>query len=70
MDDVKLCCRRSPSLFEFMSGQADKFKAEREPSREGGREGEGGGGGLVKQLVMAGGKMTKCWKKKTPVDCY
>ena len=45
MDDVKLCCWQSPSLFEFMSGQADKFKAEREASREGGREGEGGGGG-------------------------
>ena len=62
MDDVKLCCRRSPSLLEFMSGQADKLKAEREAGR-GGREGDGGSG----EAAMAGGKKTKGGKKKTAV---
>ena len=33
---MKLCCRWTPSLLEFISGQAEKLKAEREAGKEGG----------------------------------
>lgn len=29
MDDVKLCCRRNPSLLTHIQGQADKIKADK-----------------------------------------
>jgi hypothetical protein len=58
VEDVKLCCRRTPSLLEFISGQADKLKAEREAGREGG--GATGDSG-------AGGKKTKGGRKKTAI---
>ena len=35
MEDVKLCCRRTPSLLEFIAGQADKLKAEKEAGKKG-----------------------------------
>ena len=53
MEDVKLCCRRTPSLLEFIAGQADKLKAEKE------------GGGATGESV--GGKKTKGGRKKTAV---
>ena len=62
MEDVKLCCRRSPSLLEFMSGQADKLKAEREAGREGGKEGAGGSSEAATGTNVAG-KKTKGGKK-------
>ena len=58
-EDVKLCCRRTPSLLEFISGQADKLKAEREAGKEGG--GATGDSGTA----TAGGKKTKGGRKKT-----
>ena len=57
MEDVKLCCRRTPSLLEFIAGQADKLKAEKEAGKE--------GGGATEESV--GGKKTKGGRKKTPV---
>ena len=35
VEDVKLCCRRTPSLLEFIGGKANKLKAEREAGKEG-----------------------------------
>ena len=35
MEDVKLCCRRSQSLMEFISGESEKLRAARD---EGGEE--------------------------------
>ena len=58
-EDVKLCCRRTPSLLEFISGQAEKLKAEREAGKEGG--GATGDSGAA----AAGGKKTKGGRKKT-----
>ena len=66
MEDVKLCCRRSPSLLEFMTGQADKLKAEREAGREGGKEG-GGGSSEATAGTNLGGKKTKGGRKRTAV---
>ena len=63
MEDVKLCCRRTPSLLEFMTGQADKLKADKETGKEGGRE---GGGGLGVPSTGAG-KKTKGGRKRTAV---
>ena len=57
VEDVKLCCRRTPSLLEFISGQADKLKAEREAGKEAG--GESG--------AAVGGKKTKGGRKKTAI---
>ena len=59
-EDVKLCCRRTPSLLEFISGQADKLKAEREAGKEGG----GATGDSAATLV---GKKTKGGRKKTTI---
>ena len=42
-DDVKLCCRRNNDLLEYMTGQIDKMKSEKERRGEG-RGGEGRGG--------------------------
>ena len=70
MEDVKLCCRRSPSLLEFMTGQADKLKAEKEAGKEGGKEGGGGGGGGSSEATAGtnlGRKKTKGGRKKTAV---
>ena len=36
-EDVKLCCRRSPSLLEFIGRQSDSLRAAREGGEEGGR---------------------------------
>ena len=60
VEDVKLCCRRTPSLLEFISGQADKLKAEREAGKE-------GGGATGESGAAAGGKKTKGGRKKTAV---
>ena len=60
MEDVKLCCRRTPSLLEFISGQADKLKAEREAGKE-------GGGATGESGTSAGGKKTKGGRKKAAV---
>ena len=60
MEDVKLCCRRTPSLLEFISGQADKLKAEKEAGKE-------GGGAIGESGAGAGGKKTKGGRKKTAV---
>ena len=49
MDDVKLCCRRSPSLLEFISGQSDKLRA----SKEGGEEGRRKGGKKAQKEATA-----------------
>ena len=60
MEDVKLCCRWTPSLLEFITGQADKLKAEK----------EGGGATGESRTAAAGGKKTKGLKggrKKTIV---
>lgn len=59
MEDVKLCCRRTPSLLEFMTGQADKLKADKETGKEG-----GGGSG---EPSTGAGKKTKGGKKRTTV---
>ena len=60
VEDVKLCCRRTPSLLEFIGGKADKLKAEREAGKE-------GGGATGKSGAAAGGKKTKGGRKKTAV---
>ena len=49
MEDVKLCCRRNPSLLEHIQNQADKIKADKAGvavSEEGGSEGKDEGGGV------------------------
>jgi hypothetical protein len=61
VEDVKLCCRRTPSLLEFISGQADKLKAEKGAGKEGG--GATGDSGAA----AAGGKKTKGGRKKIAV---
>ena len=33
MEDVKLCTRRSPSLSDFIAGQADKLKVQKEGTK-------------------------------------
>ena len=60
VEDVKLCCRRTPLLLEFISGQADKLKAGREAGKE-------GGGATGESGAAAGGKKTKGGRKKTAV---
>ena len=60
-EDIKLCCRRTPSLLEFISGQAEKLKAEREAGKEGG--GATGDSGAA----AAGGKKIKGGRKKAAV---
>ena len=60
-EDVKLCCRRMPSLLEFISGQADKLKAEREAGRE------GGGATAGDSAATMVGKKTKGGRKKTTI---
>lgn len=58
MEDVKLCCRRTPSLLEFIGGQAEKLKVGKEAGKEvGGAAGESAGGG--------GAKKSRGRKKKT-----
>ena len=44
-DDVKMCCRRSPTLLQHITQQADKLKSAREATKEKGGGGGGGGGG-------------------------
>ena len=62
MEDVKLCCRRTPSLLEFIAGQADKLKTEKEAGKEvGGVTGESSAG------VALGGKKAKGGRKRTAV---
>lgn len=63
MEDVKLCCRRTPSLLEFMTGQADKLKADKETCKESGKEGSGGLG----ETSSGAGKKTKGGKKRIAV---
>ena len=67
MEDVKLYCRRSPSLLEFMTGQADKLKAEKEAGKEGGKEGGGGSSEGATAGTNLGGKKTKGGRKRTAV---
>ena len=63
MEDVKLCCRWTPSLLEFIAGQADKLKAEKEAGKE--------GGGVVVESstggASVGGKKAKGGRKRTAV---
>ena len=63
MEDVKLCCRWTPSLLEFMTGQADKLKADKETGKESGKEGAGGLG----EPSTEAGKRTKGRRKRTAV---
>lgn len=47
MEDVKLCCRRNPSLLEHIQNQADKIKADKggvAASEEGSSDGKDKGG--------------------------
>ena len=60
-EDVKLCCRRTPSLLEFISGQVDKLKAEREAGRE------GGGATAGDSAAAIVGKKTKGGRKKITI---
>ena len=62
-EDVKLCCRRTPSLLEFISGQAEKLKAEREAGKEGGGAASTGDSGAA----AAGGKKIKGGRKKAAI---
>ena len=59
MEDVKLCCRRTPSLLEFIAGQADKLKAEKEAGKQvGGACGEAStlAGATVETKKSRGGR--------------
>ena len=62
MEDVKLCCRRTPSLLEFIAGQADKVKAEKEAGKEvGGASSEAS----TSTGATAGAKKSRGGKKRT-----
>ena len=63
MEDVKLCCGRSPSQLEFMTGQTDKLKAEKETNKDGGKE----VGGDAVESSTATGKKAKLGRKRTAV---